>query len=476
MSRNGSGPAPAVTEGKARKSDLLSSKITSKVSTASPEYKFHPLAALVPPMSDEEYETLAADIKANGLNESIVLHGGMILDGCHRYRACKEAGVEPSFIDYLSTRHGHEINDPAAYVVSVNIHRRHLHLTADQKRELIAKLIKAEPEKSDRAIGKMAKASKNTAAAVRRGLEARGQIDHVEQRTDTKGRKQPAKKKAVEGVRAGNKREGADRKALYDEGCRLLKRMDRNTRVKFFKYQEQKYLACFEEERDSFERHIEHLNSEIAKLRQKLDPGRCAWEKTDGGRSAARYEGSAGDCGARAVSIATGKPYAEVFGALQAAYAKYIKRHPRSWLAKRDSRRRTEPIENGCAPQVMRSYMQSIGWQYTEPKEHLFLRADMLPKGRLVVAISRHLVAVIDGVIHDTHDCGGAGRVTVEGYWSQTPPIVDDPIAEALTNAGDAEASAAAMKAKHAEMDAPSLAGNDPGPFPEFLVREPVAK
>jgi hypothetical protein len=36
----------------------------------------------------------------------------------------------------------------------------------------------------------------------------------------------------------------ADRKTLYDEGCRLLERMDRNTRVKFFKYQEEKYFAC----------------------------------------------------------------------------------------------------------------------------------------------------------------------------------------------------------------------------------------
>jgi ParB-like chromosome segregation protein Spo0J len=208
MSRNGSGLAPAVTEGKARKSDL-----PRIASTISPEYKFHPLAALVPPMSDEEYETLAADIKANGLNESIVLHGGMILDGCHRYRACKEAGVEPSFIDYLSTRHGHEINDPAAYVVSVNIHRRHLHLTADQKRELIAKLIKAEPEKSDRQIAAAAKASPTYVGKVRSTVHG-GQLPEKRVGKDGKARKQPAKKKAVESVRAAD---AAKHKRLRDE-------------------------------------------------------------------------------------------------------------------------------------------------------------------------------------------------------------------------------------------------------------------
>src|SRR5580658_9694624 len=32
------------------------------------------------------------------------------------------------------------------------------------------------------------------------------------------------------------------------------------------------------------------------------------------------------------------------------------------------------------------------------------LRADELPKGRLIVSVSGHLTAVIDGVIHDTHE------------------------------------------------------------------------
>ena len=31
--------------------------------------------------------------------------------------------------------------------------------------------------------------------------------------------------------------------------------------------------------------------------------------------------------------------------------------------------------------------------------------------------VPRHLVAVIDGVIHDVGDCGGAGRRRVQGYW-----------------------------------------------------------
>jgi hypothetical protein len=84
----------------------------------------HPLAALVPPMSPEEFDALSADILANGLFEPIVLYEGKILDGRHRYQACVDTGTEPRFREY-------EGEDPAGYVISSNVHRRHL--SASQK-------------------------------------------------------------------------------------------------------------------------------------------------------------------------------------------------------------------------------------------------------------------------------------------------------------------------------------------------------
>jgi hypothetical protein len=45
------------------------------------------------------------------------------------------------------------------------------------------------------------------------------------------------------------------------------------------------------------------------------------------------------------------------------------------------------------------------------------LRADELPSGRLIVSVSRHVVAVIDGIIHDNHDCSRGGTRCVYGYW-----------------------------------------------------------
>jgi hypothetical protein len=112
-------------------------------------YDFHPLADMFPLMEGEDFDALVADIKANDLRDNMILYEGKILDGRNRYRACKAAGVE---VHYW---HFYDLNDrldPAAYVISANLHRRHL--TAEQKREVIAKLLKAQPEKSDRQIGK----------------------------------------------------------------------------------------------------------------------------------------------------------------------------------------------------------------------------------------------------------------------------------------------------------------------------------
>jgi hypothetical protein len=82
--------------------------------------------------------------------------------------------------------------DPVTFVISKNTHRRHL--TPEDKRDLIAKLVTAAPEKSNRQIAEMAKVDHKTVASVRAKKEARGEIPHVEARTDKKGRKQQAHK------------------------------------------------------------------------------------------------------------------------------------------------------------------------------------------------------------------------------------------------------------------------------------------
>jgi ParB-like chromosome segregation protein Spo0J len=82
--------------------------------------KFHEVANLMPMMTPEELAELTADIKANGQREPITTYQGEILDGRNRYLACEAAGVEPRF--HVWTGAG----SPVEFVLSMNVHRRHL--------------------------------------------------------------------------------------------------------------------------------------------------------------------------------------------------------------------------------------------------------------------------------------------------------------------------------------------------------------
>lgn len=79
----------------------------------------HPLAKRWPRLYDQDFERIVASIAANGLREPITLFEGKILDGVNRYRACLEAAVKPTTVDFTGT-------DPAAFVRDKNLHRRHL--------------------------------------------------------------------------------------------------------------------------------------------------------------------------------------------------------------------------------------------------------------------------------------------------------------------------------------------------------------
>lgn len=137
----------------------------------------------------------------------------------------------------------------------------------------------------------------------------------------------------------------------------------------------------------------------------------------DGGRKAAGYSGTTGDCVTRAIAIATGLPYQTVYDALN-GLAQFERRGRR--------KRGISSARTGVYRQTTKRYLQSLGWRWTPTmgigtgcKVHL--KADELPKGRLLVSLSRHLCAVIDGVVHDTHDPSRGGTRCVYGYWE--PPL-----------------------------------------------------
>jgi len=124
------------------------------------------------------------------------------------------------------------------------------------------------------------------------------------------------------------------------------------------------------------------------------------WVYNDGGRAAAGYKGTAGDCVCRAIAIATERPYQEVYDLIN-EYAKSERTGKRK-ISKSSAR-------NGVYKQTIRKVMAHYGFKWIPTMQigqgcKVHLTADELPRGRLVVSISGHEVAVIDGVINDTYN------------------------------------------------------------------------
>lgn len=96
------------------------------------QYEVHPAAAIFPMMTEEEYQGLKQDIAENGQRDDIPMWCGQIVDGRNRLRACEELGLEPRIADL------DEDTEPWKYVISYNLHRRHL---SSSQRAMVASAI-----------------------------------------------------------------------------------------------------------------------------------------------------------------------------------------------------------------------------------------------------------------------------------------------------------------------------------------------
>lgn len=147
------------------------------------------------------------------------------------------------------------------------------------------------------------------------------------------------------------------------------------------------------------------------------------YNENDGGRSKYFKASSVGDCVTRAIAIASGRDYKEVYDELFA-------------IAKKSPR-------NGVKMSATKKYMKAHGfeWHATSGigvgiKANL-CKGDLPEQGAIVCRLSGHLVAVVDGVVQDTYDSrtntiNGKYR-GVYGYWSITPTS-DNPTTSKATS------------------------------------------
>ena len=141
-----------------------------------------------------------------------------------------------------------------------------------------------------------------------------------------------------------------------------------------------------------------------------------SYEHDDGGREAAGFRGKAGDCFVRAVAIAGRLPYREVYDLANrfAAEEKPSKR-----------RRGKSSAREGMHTHTAHKVFAHLGWSWTPTMGigtgcRVHVKAEELPPGRLVLNLSKHFAAFVDGVVRDTEDPSRDGTRCVYGYW--TPP------------------------------------------------------
>lgn len=124
------------------------------------------------------------------------------------------------------------------------------------------------------------------------------------------------------------------------------------------------------------------------------------------------------NCAARSMAIVTGLSYEHI--------RQLIMEEAKN--EKIGKKRKSTP-SGGVRTSTVRKIMTGLGWTWhptmgigTGCKVHL--RADELPSGRLMVRLSRHYAAVIDGVVHDLSDPSRNGTRCVYGYWAKSNSLL----------------------------------------------------
>ncbi len=140
----------------------------------------------------------------------------------------------------------------------------------------------------------------------------------------------------------------------------------------------------------------------------------------DGGRELAGYKGDADDCVTRAIAIVTDLGYQTVYNDLNV-----LGKTER--VTKRLGVRST--ARNGVRKKTWKAYLASLGYERINLMTigsgcQYHLRKGELPAtGRYIVQCSRHITALIDGIIYDNHDPSRGGTRCVYGYYQLADQI-----------------------------------------------------
>jgi len=134
---------------------------------------------------------------------------------------------------------------------------------------------------------------------------------------------------------------------------------------------------------------------------------------SDGGRSN-YFKGTTGDCVCRAICNATGEDYKEIYNKIN-----QVSKREKSGRRKRGKSNARTGVYRYTEKEIIENI---LGWKW-HPTMSIgsgcttHLCSEELPSGTLIVAVSKHLTCVKDGVLYDTYDCSRDGTRCVYGYW-----------------------------------------------------------
>ena len=142
---------------------------------------------VMPPLTVDEYNDLHDSIKEHGVQVPITVdENSIVIDGHHRRKIASEIGIDcPQVV-----KAGLTDTEKRTLALSLNIDRRHLN--REQKRALVERSIKADPQLSDREHARRTGSTHPTVANVRGRMEESGDVESFTTRADSLGRNQPA--------------------------------------------------------------------------------------------------------------------------------------------------------------------------------------------------------------------------------------------------------------------------------------------
>jgi hypothetical protein len=128
--------------------------------------------------------------------------------------------------------------------------------------------------------------------------------------------------------------------------------------------------------------------------RPPCEPDPLRWAYDDGGRGSAglefNFEDEINECVTRAIAIATGRAYGEVYDMVD------------------EFGRAAGHLDIACEGvpfELTRELMSEIGWRWVPLRNASLVTGSLPDEPRLIADMPGHVCAIIDGVVRDKHDC-----------------------------------------------------------------------